>query len=134
MVLLKFSQYFLVYQGKGVKMSFPQRKITEVNQQQSSGHYVFLTEYCLRKYSLREKYPYPELLWSVFFRIRTEYGEISLRIQSICGKLRTRKTWNTDNFDALSDLVLFVQFKKREKHPWKSVTFSKIRGFNLQLY
>ena len=28
--------------------------------------------------------------------------------------------------DALPDLVPFVQFKKREKHPWKSVTFSKV--------
>ena len=28
--------------------------------------------------------------------------------------------------DALSDLVPFVQFKKRENHPWKSVTFSKV--------
>ena len=26
--------------------------------------------------------------------------------------------------DALCDLVLFVQFKKREKHQWKGVTFS----------
>ena len=26
--------------------------------------------------------------------------------------------------DALRDLVPFVQFKKREKHPWKSVKFS----------
>ena len=26
--------------------------------------------------------------------------------------------------DALRDLVLFVQFKKREKHPWRSVTYS----------
>ena len=26
--------------------------------------------------------------------------------------------------DALRDLVLFVQFKKREKHPWRSVNFS----------
>ena len=25
----------------------------------------------------------------------------------------------------LSDLVPFVQFKKREKHPWRSVNFSK---------
>ena len=25
---------------------------------------------------LREKYPYSELFWSVFSRIRTEYGEI----------------------------------------------------------
>ena len=26
--------------------------------------------------------------------------------------------------DPLCDLVPFVQFKKDEKHPWKSVTFS----------
>ena len=31
--------------------------------------------------------------------------------------------------DALRDLVSFVQFKKREKHPWRSVTFSKVAGF-----
>ena len=36
--------------------------------------------------------------------------------------------------DALRDLVPFVQFKKREKHPWKSVNFSKVAGFSLQLY
>ena len=30
------------------------------------------------------------------------------------------------NGDALRDLVTFVQFKKREKHPWRSVTFSKV--------
>ena len=28
------------------------------------------------------------------------------------------------NFDPLHDLVFFLQFKKREKHPWGSVTFS----------
>ena len=31
----------------------------------------------------------------------------------------------------LSDLVLFVQFKKREKHPWGSIIFSKV---SLQLH
>ena len=36
--------------------------------------------------------------------------------------------------DALFDLVPFVQFNKREKHRWKSVTFSKVAGFSLQLY
>ena len=35
---------------------------------------------------------------------------------------------------ALRDLVPFVQFKKREKHPWGSVNFSKVAGFSLQLY
>ena len=27
--------------------------------------------------------------------------------------------------DALRDLVAFLQFKNREKHPWRSVNFSK---------
>ena len=27
--------------------------------------------------------------------------------------------------DVLCDFVVFAQFKKREKHPWRSVTFSK---------
>ena len=27
---------------------------------------------------------------------------------------------------ALRDLVLFVQFKRREKHPWSTVTFSLV--------
>ena len=29
---------------------------------------------------------------------------------------------------ALRDLVPFLQFKKREKHPWGSVNFSKVAG------
>ena len=36
--------------------------------------------------------------------------------------------------DALRDLVAFIQFKKREKHPWRSVKFSNVAGFSLQLY
>ena len=35
---------------------------------------------------------------------------------------------------ALRDLVPFVQFKKREKHPWRSFTLSEVAGFSLQLY
>ena len=34
--------------------------------------------------------------------------------------------------DALHDLVPFVQFKKREEHPWRSVTSSKAAGFRLE--
>ena len=30
--------------------------------------------------------------------------------------------------DALHDLVPFGQFKKREKHPWRSVNFGKVAG------
>ena len=32
---------------------------------------------------------------------------------------------------ALRDLVPFAQFKKREKHPRRSVNFSKVAGFNV---
>ena len=35
--------------------------------------------------------------------------------------------------DALRDLVLFVLFKKHEKHSWKSDTYNKLGGWNLQL-
>ena len=30
---------------------------------------------------------------------------------------------------ALRDLVPCAQFKKREKHPWRSVNFSKVAGY-----
>ena len=36
--------------------------------------------------------------------------------------------------DALRNLVLLVQFKKREKDPWRSVTFSKVTDLSLNLY
>ena len=35
---------------------------------------------------------------------------------------------------ALRALVSFGQFKKREKHPWRSVTFSEDAGFSLKRY
>ena len=35
--------------------------------------------------------------------------------------------------NALHDLVAFIQFKKREKHPWRSVNFSKVAGWKLTL-
>ena len=53
------------------------------------------------------KSPYPELFWSTFSRIRTEYGEIlrissySVRMQENAGKMRTKITPNTDNFCAV---------------------------------
>ena len=34
------------------------------------------------------------------------------------------------NWDALHDLVPFQQFKKREKHPWRRVTFSNVAGLH----
>ena len=32
--------------------------------------------------------------------------------------------------DALRNLVPFVQFKKREKHQWRSVTVGKVAGLS----
>ena len=47
--------------------------------------------------------------WDKIKRTRG-YSSISHHLALIC--------------DALRDLVPFAQFKKREKHPWRSVTFS----------
>ena len=33
--------------------------------------------------------------------------------------------------DALHDMVAFVQFKKRKKHPWRSVDFSLLKPATL---
>ena len=41
---------------------------------------------------------------------------------------------NKDICDALHDWVLFPLFKKREKHQWDSVIFSKGACFSLQVY
>ena len=32
--------------------------------------------------------------------------------------------------DALCNLVSFAQFNKDEKHPWRSITFSKVAGLS----
>ena len=51
-------------------------------------------------YTLRKMCPYSEFFWSLFSRIRTGYGEIR-RIQSECGKIRTRITPNMGNIYAV---------------------------------
>ena len=33
--------------------------------------------------------------------------------------------------DTLHDLVLLVQFRKCEKHPWRNITFTKVAGFSI---
>ena len=45
----------------------------------------YFISHCVKSVQIRSHF------WSVFSRIQTEYGEIlSLRIQSECGKIRTR--------------------------------------------
>ena len=56
--------------------------------------------HCTISFPLRKKYPYLELFWSAFSRIRTEYGEILE-----CGKMRTRITPNTDTFHAVFGIL-----------------------------
>ena len=58
-------------------------------------------------YSLRKKCPYSEFFWSVFSRIQSE-----------CGKVRTRITPNTDTFHAVTKENKVYQ---DENYPAKSV-------------
>ena len=60
-------------------------------------------------FALRKKCPYSELFWSAFSRIRTEHG-VSLRIQSECGKIRTRITPNTETFHAVLIIIFFCTY------------------------
>ena len=47
--------------------------------------------------------------------------------QGLSAKPQARDHKN-DRFDALHDLLPFVQFKKRQKHPEMTGTFSKVTG------
>ena len=40
----------------------------------------------------------------------------------------------SDALWSFRDLVPFVQFKKRQKQIWRSVIYSTMAGFNLQIY
>ena len=53
---------------------------------------------------LRKKFPYSELFWYVFSRSRTDNYSVSLRFNSECRGIRTKRTPNTDTFHAVSVL------------------------------
>ena len=57
---------------------------------------VYDKETSFMQYSLRKKCPYSELFWSVFSRIRTEFGEI-LRISPYSVQMRENADQN--NFE-----------------------------------
>ena len=44
------------------------------------------------------------------------------------------RRWHLFIWEALQDLVPFVQFKKRKKHPWTSVIFSKVASRSLGVF
>ena len=41
-----------------------------------------------------------------------------------------KKNISSNKSDSLHDLVVFVQFKNREKHLWRIVTYSTVAGFS----
>ena len=49
-------------------------------------------------------------------------------LKNICERLLLSMSGTLLICGALRDLVQFVQFKKREKHLWKSANFSKVAG------
>ena len=90
-----------------------------------------------------------ELLWHVchlkqvssFWSVTNK--KINLDFQFIMNNLHTKNGFQSHEYssldwdnktccvqicDTLRDLAPFVQFEKREKHPWRSVTFSKVAG------
>ena len=78
---MKKVQYFLK-----IKPRFPSAFLCFFSRCQ----HTFIDEANFTSDTLREKWQNTEIFWSVFSRVRIEYS-ISLRIQSKCGKIRTRK-------------------------------------------
>ena len=56
-------------------------------------------------------------------RIRSSYS-VSLRIQSECGKMRTRKTPNTDAFHVVR---FMLKCKNSSANPWRYISMAKTR-------
>ena len=67
----------------------------------------------LPRHSLRKKCPYSEWFWSVFFRIRTEYGEI-LRISPCSVQMRENTDHNNSEYGHFlrSDYEWYILKKK----------------------
>ena len=85
--------------------------------------FVYILEFFLKKKEAKVNFSDDNgrnILWRChilvqlpFPKTETEYELVGLSY-TICG--------------ALPDLVPFVQFKKCEKHPWRSVNFSNVAG------
>ena len=58
--------------------------------------------------ALREKRPYSELFWSVFFHLRTEYEDI-LRISPYSIQMRENADQNNSKYGQFSRSVVFEQ-------------------------
>ena len=88
-------------------------------------HHIY-TMFFILMHELREKCLYSELFWSAFACIWT----VSLRIQSQCGKMRTRISPNTDTFYAVMLHITFLGSKMLEsiwtKSRWRLKSCQKI--------
>ena len=68
--------------------------------------------------------PNSEFFWSVFSHIWTEYWHLlckSLRIQSKCGEIRTRKTLNTDTYYTMRESRENFTAATEFKMSWKKL-------------
>ena len=59
------------------------------------------------------------------FKLNSATYKIGLRLTI---KFAQKKEHEIFIYDALRDLESFAQLTKREKYPWRSVTFSKVAG------
>ena len=72
-------------------------------------HILRVTPHSITKKSLREKCPYSEFFWSVFSRIRTEYGNI-LRISSYSVRMQENRDQKYSEYGHFSRSELDVRF------------------------
>ena len=91
-----FHGYFLRQQSSKTFLYWQNSKIL-ISLTLFRGQELYLPprSHCVKSVQIRSNF------WSAFFRIGTEYGEI-LRIQSKCGKIRTRNYSVFGNFYAVS--------------------------------
>ena len=82
----------------------------------------FLLGYCFRYFDLMKSNVLP-LRNEISRHFGYQYSEVGCFLAFIASH---REEFNKS--DALRNFVTFLQFKKREKHPWRSVTFSKVAG------
>ena len=69
---------------------------------------IFTQKHCVKSVRIRT-YSGP---YFPTFRLNTERYSVCLRIQSGCGKMRTRMTSNTDTFLRSEDLTFVFHFQK----------------------
>ena len=69
-------------------------------------------------------------VWCFFHE---KYCHLLLSNPHILPPLQKNKAQNENICDALRDLVPFARCKKRENHSRRSVTFSEVAGFSLNI-